>query len=290
MIFCLYAGCSRSKAASKAASGAVPEAAGSGERTETAYPAADKLFAVIKPGDSPIWFELGAEGPVHIASPEEAVLNPYEPWTRARFVAGMSLARDRLVVAVNRYGFLVWANPRPPRDDAATLYRLPEPAWNNGDLTVAALFRYRSHDAPAARTWDAALLYRDGVFAETEGEPPAERVRALPSDGFEAEAADIPAFAPLPPPELWNLESLRQGRDGAWYFRGRRGGAKPAVAYYRAGELASPGNSITVGVFRNAAIPYTYNEAPPVLREVLDGAAVLAGGKALIAAIVSPEY
>jgi hypothetical protein len=190
----------------------------------------------------------------------------------------MSLGQDRLVMAVNRYGFLAWL----PQDGAAALYRLPEPEWD--DLTVAALFRYRQ-----AGPWDAALLYRDGVFGAGD-EPPGERVRALRAGGFEAEALDIPAFAPLPRQELWDLETLRQGRDGAWYFRGVRGGASPGIAYYRAEELASPGNSIAVGVFRNAATPYTHNEAPPVLRRVLDEAASFLGGKALIAAIVSPEY
>jgi hypothetical protein len=242
----------------------------------------DKLLAVVKPGDSPIWFELGVEGPVHLDSPEAAALSPYEPWTRAYFVAGMSLAEDRLVMAVNRYGFLVWL----PQDGAAALYRLPEPAWD--DFTVAALFRCRRPDSPG--NWDAALLYRDGVFAGAGDEPPKDRVRALPTGGFEAEALNIPAFAPLPRDAKWDLKSLRQGRDGAWYFRGVRGGASPVIAYYRAAELTVPGDSISVGVFRNAARPYTHNEASPVLRRVLDEAASLEGGKALIGAVISPGY
>ncbi|MDR2785040.1 MAG: hypothetical protein LBB83_03905 [Treponema sp.] len=249
-----------------------------------AYPAPDKLFALVKPGDDPIWFELGPEGPVHIPSPEAAAPGFYLPWTGARFVAGMNPGPGRLLMAVNRYGFLVWV----PRDEGAALYRLPEPAWDS--LTVAALFRYTPGNGAGNGAWDAALLYRDNVFSGAEDSPPEERIRALPPGGFEAEALDIPAFSPLPGNEGWDLESLRQGRDGAWYFRGVRGGAKPASVHYRAAELAFAGDSVAPGVFRNAVSPYNYEEAPPVLRKALEEAAALEGGKTLIAAIISPAF
>ncbi|MDR1411939.1 MAG: hypothetical protein LBI91_07020 [Spirochaetaceae bacterium] len=238
---------------------------------------------MVKPGDSPIWFEFGPEGPVHIASPEEAAPGLFRPWPEARFAAGMSLGPGRLAVAINRYGFLVWAF----QNNEAALYQLPDPAWDG--LTVAALFRY-SPAGNSGEIWDAALLCRDDVFSAATGGPPEERVRALPSDGFEAEALDIPAFAPLPGHEGWDLKSLRQGRDGAWYFRGARGGGNPASVYYRAAGLGSAGDSVGPGVFRNAVSPYNYKEAPSVLRAVLEEAAAMESGKALVAAVISPDY
>ncbi|MDR0452097.1 MAG: hypothetical protein LBH15_03560, partial [Treponema sp.] len=277
-LLCLCPACSCRRAVPEPAPRAAPEEDAPGP----AYPAADKLFAVVRPGDSPIWFEFGPEGPVHIASPEEAAVVPFRPWPAARFAAGMNPGPGRLVMAVNGYGFLLWT----PRDGEAALYRLPEPGWDG--LTVAALFRYpRAGDGGGA--WDAALLYRDDVFSAAAG-PPEERVRALPPGGFEAEAPDIPAFAPLPGSEGWELKSLRQGRDGAWYFRGARDSGNPASVYYRATEFGSAGNSIGPGVFRNAVSPYNYEEAPSVLRVVLEDAAALEGGRALIAAVISPDY
>ncbi|MDR2052425.1 MAG: hypothetical protein LBP80_03345 [Treponema sp.] len=276
LLSCLCAGCSRPQAAPEA----VPQAETESPGPE--YPAPDKLFAVVKAGDDPVWFELGPEGPVHIPSPEAAVPIPYQPWTAARFIAGMNPGPGRLAMAVNRYGFLLWT----PQNGEAALYRLPEPAWDS--LTVAALFRYAPGNGSGA--WDAALLYRDDVFSGAADGSPEERVRALPPGGFAAEALDIPAFSPLPGNEGWDLESLRQGRDGVWYFRGVRGGANPASVYYRAAKLAFAGDSVASGVFRNAVSPYNYEEAPPVLRRALEEAAVLEGGKTLIAAIISPVF
>jgi hypothetical protein len=276
-LFCLCAACSRPQAGPQAET----------ETPEPAYPAPDKLFAIVKPGDAPIWFELGAEGPVHIPSPEAAGRVPYQPWTAARFIAGMNLGSGRMVMAVNRYGFLVWA----AQNGEAALYRLPEPAWDG--LTVTALFRYAPGGGDAGNdsgAWDAALLYRDDVFSGAGGGPPGDRVRALPLGGFKAETLDIPAFSLLPGSEGWDIESLRQGQDGAWYFRGVRGGENPASVYYRALKLAFPGDSVASGVFRSAVSPYNYKEAPPVLRGALEEAAALEGGKTLIAAVVSPVF
>jgi hypothetical protein len=287
VLFCVCAGCSRPETASQAVQEAETEA------PEPAYPAPDKLFAVVKPGADPIWFELGPEGPVHIPSPEAAAPGPYQPWTDARFIAGMNPGPGRLVMAVNRYGFLVWVPLEAQQNEGAALYRLPEPSWDG--LTVAALFRYAPGNGGGIAgsgpgTWDAALLYRDNVFSGAEDGPPEDRVRALPPGGFEAEALDIPAFSPLPRDEGWDLESLRRGRDGAWYFRGARGGPNPASVYYRAANLGFAGDFVASGVFRNAVSPYNYGEAPSVLRKALGAAAALQDGKALIAAVISPEY
>jgi hypothetical protein len=191
-------------------------------------------------------------------------------------------------MAVNRDGFLVWVPPAASQSGAA-LFRLPEPAWDG--LTVAALFRF-SPGGGGGRT--AALLYQDRVFSAAEPATPEQRVRALPPGGFGAETLDIPAFAALPATENWNLESLRRGQDGAWYFRGARESANPPAVYYRAEELSLPGHSVNIGLFRNAVSPYNYREAPSVLREVLEDAAALAAGGAadtvLVAAVVSPDY
>jgi hypothetical protein len=287
---CLCSGCSGKNAAHQIETGGEAAARAETEAAPSpAYPAADKLLAIVKPAGDPIWFELGPDGPIPLASAAEASLAPYRPWTAARFVTGMILEPDRLIMAVNGDGFLVWVPLGGSQNGAAALYRLPEPAWDG--LTVAALFRCPPEGGGGRA---AALLYRDRVFSAAGGEAPEQRVRALPPGGFEAETLYLPAFDPLPAAENWNLESLRQGRDGAWYFRGARDGVNPASVYYRAEEFSSPGHSVNAGLFRNAVSPYTYKEAPPVLRGVLEDAAALAGdetaGVTLVAAVISPDY
>jgi hypothetical protein len=184
-------------------------------------------------------------------------------------------------MAVNRDGFLAWE----PREDGLGLYRIAGgEAWD--PYTAASLFMYR--DMPAA------LLYGDDFFPPEGAEPPdipAVRVWGLRADLLAMEETEIPAFAALPPAEGWDLDTLSLGRDGLWYYRGVRGGASPEIRYFRARDLGVPGESSSVGVFRNAMSSYTERDMPLPIRAALEEAERSAGdGKTPVAAVVSPEF
>jgi hypothetical protein len=253
----------------------------------------DSLLAIVKSGGTPLWFELGADGPVLIPGPAEASEEPFVPWPQARYTAGLAIdAEGRLIMAVNRDGFLAWET----RQDGIGLYRISrKEAWD--PYTAASLFMYRGTPA--------VLLYRDDFFlpdgAETP-DPPAVRVWGLGASFLEAsflkasflemKETEIPAFAVLPQVEGWDLDVLSIGRDGFWYYRGiRREVPSPEIRYFRTRDLSVPGELSAAGVFRNALSPYTEKDMPPPIQAILEEAGHLIGdGKILVAAVVSPEF
>jgi hypothetical protein len=242
----------------------------------------DTLLAIVKSGEAPLWFEFTAGGPALIPGPAEASEEPFVPWPQARYAAGFAVdGEGRLVMAVNRDGFLAWE----VREDGLGLYRVAKPeAWD--PYTAASLFMYRGIPA--------ALLCRDDFFPREEAETPVSpevRVWGLGADLLAMEETEIPAFAALPPAEGWNLDSLSLGRDGLWYYRGVRRGDSPEIRYFRTWDLAVPGDFSSAGVFRNAMTPYTESDMPLPIRAALEEAGHLTGdGKTLVAAVVSPDF
>jgi hypothetical protein len=241
------------------------------------------LLAVVKSGEAPLWFELGPDGPSLIPAPAEASEEPFAPWPRARYAAGLAVdGKGRLIMAVNRDGFLAWET----RKEGLGLYRIANTeAWD--PYTAASLFMYRGIPA--------ALLYRDDFFPRDEAEtpdPPAVLVWGLGEDLLKMEETEIPAFAALPRTEGWDLDVLSPGRDGFWYYRGvRRGAPSPEIRYFRTPDLSVSGESSSAGVFRKAMSPYTESNMPSPVRAVLEAAGRGAGeGKTLVAAVVSPEF
>ncbi|MDR2741612.1 MAG: hypothetical protein LBB98_05600 [Treponema sp.] len=240
------------------------------------------LLAIVKSGEAPLWFEFTADGPDLIPGPAEASEEPFVPWPQARYAAGFAVdGKWRLVMAVNRDGFLVWEI----REDGLGLYRIAGPeAWD--PYTAASLFMYR--DTPAA------LLYRDDFFlrdGEKAPDPPVVRVWGLGADLLTMGETEIPAFAALSPVDGWDLDVLSLGRDGLWYYRGVHRGASPEIRYFRTWDLAVPGEASSAGVFRNAMTPYTEKDMPLPIWAALEEAGRTAGeGKTLVAAVVSPEF
>jgi hypothetical protein len=255
------------QAGTAAADGIPRETAGEGN------PA--KPLAIIKPGVNPLWFELSLRGPSQIASPGDASLNPFEPWPFSRLITGLLPREDRLVLVVNRDGFLCML----PREDegGVALYRTSAASWQ--DYTAASPFVWK--DTPGA------LIYRNDFFLDPAAEAPAFRAWGLSGD-FQIQDLEIPAFAALP--EDWDVEALRQGQDGSWYYHlVRKGGARPERRYYRSADLENPGGESSAGAFRDTLRPRPLAAAPGLLGPLLERAFTLYG-REHAAEIVSPLF
>jgi hypothetical protein len=246
-------------------------------------------LAIIKSGANPLWFELDREenegedahGPFLIAVPDAASLTPFAPWTLARFVAGIVMYQDRLVIGINREGFLMVA---PRKDGSLALYRIADDYWEN--YTIGSMFVFEENPA--------VLLYRDDFFVDLVEPPPSHKVFTHISGKTEPIGVTVPAFDPFPSSAGWDIDTLRQGPDGYWYYRGiRRGSAetRPKTVHFRTARLSLPGESVSLSEFRNSALPASLSKAPSLLRSVMDEVFRLIEPSAVpIAGIISPEF
>jgi hypothetical protein len=248
---------------------------------------ADPPLAFIKPGLSPLWFEFTAGGPALIPSPEKASLAAFVPWPLARMATALLIREDLLLVLVNREGFLAFLPRRGPDSGSGAagdlaLYHRPVSAW--ASYTAAALFVYR--ETPAA------LLYRDDFFIDSPDPAPLPRVWGIAFPGGNPAGPaglEIPAFAAFPPSENWDVDALRRGRDGLWYFRAvLRTGAEPVKRYFRAADLAYPPEASSAGAFRTALQPFPFTEAPSPVRALLDAA--FRGEKPYTLTLAAPAF
>lgn len=242
-------------------------------------------LAIIKSGNNPLWFELGPEkagtkGPFLINTPDEASLTPFEPWPLARRITGMVFQEDRLIMGMNREGFLI---AQPWKDESIALYRIADEVyWDN--YTISSLFLFEGNPV--------ALLYRDDFFVDPVAAPPSPRLFAPLKGTTHPVGIEVPAFAPFLPAEGWDVEALRQGRDGYWYYRGIQRARSPFKRlYFRTTDLSLPGEPVSVSAFRNSALPLSLDKAPPVLGRVLDKVFSLSGQDMVnVAFINSPEF
>ncbi|MDR1143927.1 MAG: hypothetical protein LBK77_06900 [Spirochaetaceae bacterium] len=232
----------------------------------------------------PFWFELGPGGPRLIPSPGEASLEPFVPWSRARFIAGFIPAEPEenpagntgLFAGVNRWGILGFES----REGETALYYYPGgPVWEN--YPAAALFRYEQKPA---------VLLRGDFFSSGRSAP----VPALWTTGSGPasagtgmlEALRLPVLDPFPPGEGWETAAFFH-RGDYWYFRESRSGTGPAC--YRTPDPAVPGDSIGEAVFLDAAAPQGPELAPPLLALAMEEAERLAGRPCTVTA-VSPGF
>jgi hypothetical protein len=191
----------------------------------------------------------------------------------------MLALEDTLVMAVNREGFL-WILPRKDSadvKDAVALYRAADDSWSG--YTAASPFFFEGIPA--------ALLYRDDFFTEPAPVPPLPPVRGLIDGGVRG--LEIPALAPFSGSGE-DVDLLRQGGDGFWYYRaGQKGGAGTERRYFRTADLAVPGEASSSEAFIRALRPRPFREAPELLRRVLDRIPEIARGEQ-IAEVVSPGF
>jgi hypothetical protein len=274
-ILSLLGACSRTAPPAKSA------APGDGEAvSERTVPAgADSAYglnpqAILEPGGAPLWFELGPGGPLHIDAPGAAALLPFEPWPRARYVAGFLFREDTLFLAINQDGFLIFT-PRHALGgtegrEGLFLYRAADPLlWKQ--YTIGSFFWYR--DFPAV------LLYRDDLFSEPAAEAPMPRVRGMVPGIPAPVGLEVPALAPFPPEAGWDIDTLRSGADGFWYYRSvlKPSASAPVIRYLRSADLSLPGEETSLAAFQKSARLESPAGAPPLLRLVLEEAFELSG-------------
>lgn len=256
----------------------------------SALPDRHQPLALIKSGEYPLWFELidgvsetGLDGIRLFTAPANAALNDFVPWTLARNVSAMLLHDERLVLAINREGFLV-AQAAPlatPQIADVALYRIADRAyWDK--YTVEALFLFEGNPT--------ALLYRDSFFVDPTASAPDPRSFALICKNTSPLEQEVPAFSPFPAADDWDVDSFRQGPDGAWYFRGLQQN-RSKIQYVRAQSLTTPAETVSLDVFMNSAKPEALDAAPPVLGAALEAAFKYSGSSKLnIATIISPDF
>jgi hypothetical protein len=237
---------------------------------------------LLQSGETPLWFELGEQGPALIPSPEEAPLRPFAPWPLTRRVAGVLGREDRVILGINREGFLAFVPWAEGESGGIALYRIDGGAYWK-DYSVEALFVFDSTPA--------ALLYRDDYFIDSALPLPSPRVWGLDA-ATGMEYLMVGAFEGLPVEDGWDLEALRQGPDDRWHYRAiRKSGGLRGMGYFSAGDLSLPGEPSTREALRNASRPRPLDQAPAPLRQVLEAALDSGDGSATtIAAVASPEF
>jgi hypothetical protein len=130
-----------------------------------------------------------------------------------------------------------------------------------------------------------AMLYRNDYFIDNGLPPPSPRVWGLRT-GAGIRELEIPAFEDLPPEDGWDLEDLQEGSDERWYYRAvKKGGSNRGTAYFHTTSLSHAGEPSSQWALQNASQPRTPEQAPALLRQVLE-----AGNLAGIAGVVSPEF
>jgi hypothetical protein len=262
--------------------GTAVAASGAGAVTGTpapVYPA--NLFAVLKAGESPLWFELGEDGPRLIDYPGEAELSPFTPWPLTRHIRGLLAYGEDLVAGVNRDGLLLlrpWTGSGEGEGGLA-LYRIAD-RQNWESYTLGSLFFYG--ESPAV------LVYRDDRFSDPAVSAPSPAVWALKDDLTGFEGLELPCLGIIPFAKGWEADVLRFGGDGRWYYRGifRRPDGQD-IRYYRTADPGQEGAEISVGAFRDAARPERPGAAPPLLQQILEKAAAL-GGAGI--GVLSPDF
>jgi hypothetical protein len=179
-------------------------------------------------------------------------------------------------MAVNRDGFLRFSPSEPAA--GIGLYRFPGgDFWQQYTVGAFVLF----DDKPAA------LLYRDDRFLESDAPLPSPRLWTFDQHSNEPQAIAMPSLDAFAPQDGWNVDALRRGADGNWYFRAART-ADAAIRMFRSHDLASPGEQVSLGAFQNASLPEPLSAAPGPLQEMLAAAFAGEGGTAI--AVVSPEF
>ena len=240
----------------------------------------------MQAGKFPLWFQFTDDGPVLIEAIEDACFSAaLIPWPLAPHVRFMLADNENLMMAVNRGGFLCFS---PWTGQGAANTGLSSTGlyyFSGGDFwrqyTVGAFFL---HDAKPA-----ALLYRDDRFLDLNSPLPAPRLWTFDLYANKPRGLALPALDTFAPADGWDIDALRRGGDTHWYFRAvKKMTAQPEIRMLRSGDLREAGETVSLSVFQNAALPEPLSAAPEPLREMLDAAFVETGCG--LAMVVSPEF
>jgi len=220
-----------------------------------AYPA-----AILKTGSNPLWFQLTEDGPVHISAIEDAAFTyALTPWPYALHISFIEETSDGIVMTVNRDGFLKLAanNQATP---GLGLYR-----FSGGDFwkqyTVGGFVFYQGYHA--------AVLYLDNRFLETDAKVPKPRTWSFNMNSNNVFPLEIPALQVFPEADNWDIDTLRLGSDGTFYFRAaKRKSANPEIKMFRTNNLSEgKAEEISTEVFFNSAprkVEISHPSLPPL--------------------------
>ena len=209
-------------------------------------------LALLEAGENPIWFELRQDGPQQIESPGAASLSPYLPWPHALFAPDMAVWDGFIVMTINRDGFLALG----PTNNSASAMLFHIPANGLWDIyTADTLFIWENKPA--------ILLYQNDFFTEP-GDPVLKpQVYTLARESSTPLAVSVPALEIYPLDGLWEADALHRGTGGLWYYRFKEKGVDHGrTAYYRAVDLSSIGERISVSDWRNSDHPEVPKNVP----------------------------
>ena len=235
-------------------------------------------MAVLQTGENPLWFQLTENGPIHIGSIEDAINSTaIVPWTHAYNICFLQERRGDLIMIANRDGFLKIA-PNAPNEPNASNAPNTDSEQNTDELNLA-LYRFsggelwRNYTTGGLIFYDdkpAALIYLDNRFLDSDLPMPRDRTWSFSMDSNDLFSLRIPAFQNFYEEEGWEIDVLRLGEDGLYYYRAaRRSGDSPQVRMFRTDDLARQGNEITIDVFYHSFPKKVEISAPnlPVLPE-----------------------
>ena len=266
LLCCLLLSCNRSKAVDEHTASDTPTAASS------AAPS-----VILRAGKFPLWFQFTADGPVLLETIEDACFSAaLVPWPLAPHVRFMLAQGDTLLMAVNRDGLISFS---PQEGGRIGLYR-----FSGGDFwrqyTVGAFFLFEEQPA--------ALLYLDDRFLDSGAPPPSPRLWTFDLYAGSLKPLALPSLASFAPEDGWDIDVLRRGRDGLWYFRAvKKTGGQPELRMLRT-DLVKEGERVSLGDFQNAALPEPLSAAPGPLRDM--AAAAFAESGSGLGTVVSPEF
>jgi hypothetical protein len=239
-------------------------------------------LAILQAGEYPLWFQFTGDGPVLIESIEDACFSTaLIPWPLAPHIRFILARSDELLMAVNRDGFLRLAPRKQGENNAERtgLYR-----FSGGEFwqqyTVGAFILFD--------TQPAALLYLDDRFLDTEAPVPLPRLWTFDPLLIGPQALSIPSLEAFVQEEGWDVDALRRGSNGRWYFRAVKKTSQPEIRMLRSDDLTEAGEQVSLGEFQNSALPESLSAAAEPLRELLSTALDRSGCG--IAAVVSPEF
>jgi hypothetical protein len=230
--------------------------------SQTALAQKANAAAVLQTGEYPLWFQLTEDGPVLIESIEDAVFSAaLAPWPLAIHVRFFQQKEDELVMVINRDGFLL-LSPNAGHAPGIAMFR-----FSGGDFwkqyTAGGFVFYNGRPA--------ALLYLDDRFLDSNAPLPRPRVWTFSMDSNNPVPLDITAFASFPAEDGWDVDTLRLGSDGMFYYRAaKRSGSQPAVRMFRTRSLTQAGAEISLDVFYGSA-PRVTEISHPSLPQLPEG-------------------